>query len=278
MKMKSFARRNALLPRGIGPVALGAILIAVLAVAVRIIAPGFFIAAASPVWRLSNAAAAAAGSATAAFANPIALQKQLDGERAENAALANENATLAAKAQDLENLLGSRVDAAPGVGIGFLQRGFQRLDDECRRQRILGRLEFTAAAAARESPGEHVQAARVRARHAIDHLVARQLGFQRILGQQAEVEAGGNHACGRFSRGQFAEAGDQRMADALDHPPLLELAFRGFAQRLLERGQQAPEQLLLHGRKHLVSIVQVATDGIWRGRNGHGAWRGLAFS
>ena len=138
-------------------------------------------------------------------------------------------------------------------------------------------MQAVAARRARQALAEHFQAARVRARRAFGHLFARELRFQRVFRQQAEAEVHRIDGRGRLARRQSAESGDQRMADVLDHAPAVELALRRFAQGLLERGQEAVQQLFLQ-RDDQVSIVRVAADGAWWKRDGHGAWTGMAFS
>ncbi len=122
MKKMSFARRNAFLPRSFSPIAAGVIGVTLVIIALRFFVPEFLIAVLSPVSHVSNLAATAASDAAASFADPVELQRQLDIASENNAILIEQNAALAAKAQDLQRLLGDRVDPAPGIVASVVSR------------------------------------------------------------------------------------------------------------------------------------------------------------
>jgi cell shape-determining protein MreC len=73
------------------------------------------VAVAGPFWRLSAAVGDAVHSGSAAFSSPAELQGKLDSAAAENAALQNQNKTLAAQVVELQKLLGSRADVPPAI-------------------------------------------------------------------------------------------------------------------------------------------------------------------
>ncbi len=122
MKKTSFARRNALLPRGAGAWSAALLACAVLAVALRLFVPGLLTLAATPLWKASSLAAAATHTTASFFHNPVALQSELDAATAHETELADENAVLTTRVHDLETLLGSRPSAGPGVLAGVLAR------------------------------------------------------------------------------------------------------------------------------------------------------------
>lgn len=118
----SFARRNALLRPGNYRIAFGVIVFALLLVAIRVLAPGVLVTAATPLWKTSAAVAEGFHFAGAYFYNPVTLQHLLDEANAKNNALANENAALHSKVGDLVTLLGSRTEPAEGIVAGVLAR------------------------------------------------------------------------------------------------------------------------------------------------------------
>jgi cell shape-determining protein MreC len=118
----SFARRNALLPRG--AFLIPAILLGVAAIVflIRILFPGFFITLVTPFWRFSSFTSGLVGGATSSLQNLATLSRELDVARAENAALTSENDTLSGQVHDLQNLLGSRTAPPKGVLASVLAR------------------------------------------------------------------------------------------------------------------------------------------------------------
>ncbi len=118
----SFARRNALFPRGFRGVSATVVVVVVLAVALRVFAPNLLVTIATPLWRASVAVSGAIYGARASFANPIELQHTLDAVRAENTTLGEENATLKAQLADVTALLGSRSASVPGILAAVLAR------------------------------------------------------------------------------------------------------------------------------------------------------------
>jgi cell shape-determining protein MreC len=97
------------------------IVIAVSAV-IRFAAPGVFVVLASPFWHAGSSLSAAVGQSTASFGNAAELTRARDALIAQNAQLENENRTLTARAQDLQNLLGTRTAAPAGIVAGVLAR------------------------------------------------------------------------------------------------------------------------------------------------------------
>lgn len=122
MKKMSFARRNALFPRGVR--ALPAVLlgVAVLALIVRFLLPDVFIALVSPLWSVTSFASNIVYDATAALRSPVMLKHTLDAELSDNAALTSENATLRSEVEDLQKLLGSRKASEKGILASVLAR------------------------------------------------------------------------------------------------------------------------------------------------------------
>ncbi len=82
---------------------------------VRLVAPGALTFLATPFWKAGTGLTHAVGGTGSFFADKGALVNERDRLLLENAALTNENATLAAKAADLEKLLGTRTEPARGV-------------------------------------------------------------------------------------------------------------------------------------------------------------------
>lgn len=122
MKKMSFARRNAFLPRSFSPLAAGAVGVVLLFVVLRVFLPDALASILKPVSHISNLAATAASDATSSFSDPVALQRELDDARINNDILIEQNAALIAKAEDLERLLGDRVDPAPGIVASVVSR------------------------------------------------------------------------------------------------------------------------------------------------------------
>jgi len=118
----SFARRNALLPRGVRLLPAALIGIAVLIFLIRALLPNVFITLAAPFWRLSSLGAAAAYDASSALKNPAELSRELEAVRADNAALAADNETLKGQVEDLQKLLGSRTAPPKGILASVLAR------------------------------------------------------------------------------------------------------------------------------------------------------------
>jgi cell shape-determining protein MreC len=118
----SFARRNALIPRGLRLVPLVLLGIALLLFIIRAAAPNLFVTIATPLWRVSSLAAGGAADVAAFAENPATLMHERDEAQANVAALTNENANLTAKVADLERLLGSRRTAENGILAAVLSR------------------------------------------------------------------------------------------------------------------------------------------------------------
>lgn len=110
------------MPRSFSPFAAGAVGLALLFILMRLFAPDFLVSILSPVSHVSNLAAAAASDATATFRNPATLQRALDAANANNAILIEQNAALAARAADLQRLLGERAEPARGIVAAVVSR------------------------------------------------------------------------------------------------------------------------------------------------------------
>lgn len=95
-------------------------LIVLLALILRVAAPGALTFLAAPAWRAGNALTAASGNLT--LASRAALIRERDQYARENEALRAENSALAARAGDLERLLGGRPAASEGILAGVLAR------------------------------------------------------------------------------------------------------------------------------------------------------------
>jgi cell shape-determining protein MreC len=97
-------------------------LIVIFLVGIRFLFPGFFITLASPLWRLGTYLSTETRYGAAVFQNPAALMKERDTAITNEIVLENENQILAAKVAGLTQLLGTRVEAAPGIVAGVLAR------------------------------------------------------------------------------------------------------------------------------------------------------------
>lgn len=105
--------RAEVIPGGlrIGIIAAG--IVVLLVTAIRFLAPGAVSAIATPIWSTGTAATAAVGN-TLSFSSAASLRASLTQAQSEQAALAAQNAVLAARVADLEQLLGGR-ESAPGI-------------------------------------------------------------------------------------------------------------------------------------------------------------------
>jgi len=122
MRKTYFGRRNALIPRGTALVGGVFAVVAIVIVILRVALPGTLIAVASPLWRLSAAAEGAFYAGSASLQSPAKLQSELDAANTSNAALTDQNKTLAAQVVDLEKLLGTRTDVPPAVLASVVAR------------------------------------------------------------------------------------------------------------------------------------------------------------
>jgi len=122
MKTRFSAKRNALLtPRvfSIGGTVLG---VAILLFLIRLLLPGVFIAAVSPLWQIGTAISSGVHTTAEGFGNATSVAKERDTLQSENAALMIQNAALSARAQDLTLLLGTRATAHSGILASVLAR------------------------------------------------------------------------------------------------------------------------------------------------------------
>lgn len=87
----------------------------------RLVAPGALTALVSPLWRLGNGTTDAVGNA-ATFASRAELLEDRDRLVREVETLRNQSALAAARATDLERLLGNRTERAGGILAGVVAR------------------------------------------------------------------------------------------------------------------------------------------------------------
>ncbi|HEX2792661.1 MAG TPA: rod shape-determining protein MreC [Candidatus Paceibacterota bacterium] len=121
-RTRRLLRRNALLDAERGLIGLILVAIMALILIARFAFPGALTALVSPVWGAGTALTAATGGAAAYLADRPTLIGERDRLLLENEALVQNNRMLAAKAADLERLLGDRSDAGPGILAGVLAR------------------------------------------------------------------------------------------------------------------------------------------------------------
>lgn len=122
MKRTYYARRNALIRGPSQVVGIVAVLLAILILAVRLIAPGVIVVVFTPLVTVSSYAANLLHVSTAVFTTPAERAQELDLSRAQIDALTAENATLRARVADLTALLGSRTAIAPGILASVVAR------------------------------------------------------------------------------------------------------------------------------------------------------------
>ncbi|MDB5237681.1 MAG: hypothetical protein JWL88_783 [Parcubacteria group bacterium] len=120
-RISSRSGRNGLI--SIGTIALSflAFLVLILAI-IRFAAPGAFIVLASPFWSVGSGLSAVVDYSTKGFKNSAIVANERDRLVTENASLEAENRTLAARARDLQNLLGNRTEASAGILASVLVR------------------------------------------------------------------------------------------------------------------------------------------------------------
>ena len=111
-----------MLRRGFRPLAAGLAAIAIIAVVLRLIAPGAFVAAAAPISRAGAGFAEAVSGFFAVFHDHAALADERDAAREQAAAFSEENAALSAQVADLTRLLGSRSESRDTILAGVLLR------------------------------------------------------------------------------------------------------------------------------------------------------------
>lgn len=87
----------------------------------RLIAPGAFTSLATPFWHMGSSFTGTVGN-TVSLDTRASLQNDRDRLMRENDALKQQNATLAARATDLERLLGGRAETPGGILAGVLAR------------------------------------------------------------------------------------------------------------------------------------------------------------
>jgi len=89
---------------------------------IRFTAPGAFIAIASPFWHVGTSLSAAVEYGTKGFKNSVMVAEERDHLITQNSELQAENRVLAARAHDLEQLLGSRTEASEGILAAVVAR------------------------------------------------------------------------------------------------------------------------------------------------------------
>lgn len=95
--------------------------IAFLLLTLRLLAPGLFITLVAPAWQTGSAFLGATAAAVPLESRAVLINEREQLAR-ENEMLRNNNAALAARAADLERLLGGRTEASAGVLAGVIAR------------------------------------------------------------------------------------------------------------------------------------------------------------
>lgn len=121
LRRYSTRSRNGLLSPGGAALGVLVLLVLILGV-VRFAAPGAFIAIATPFWRIGTSLSASVGTGAEGLTGTASLVRARDQLAAQNDALTAENRVLAARAQDLQALLGSRTAASGGILAAVLAR------------------------------------------------------------------------------------------------------------------------------------------------------------
>ena len=98
-----------------------ALCIVILAI-IRFAAPGAFTAMVSPLWGAGTSATAAVGAGATLLESKESIVASRDALAHENERLMVENRVLVTRAQDLQMLLGTRTEVAPGILAGVLVR------------------------------------------------------------------------------------------------------------------------------------------------------------
>jgi cell shape-determining protein MreC len=121
--LRSYSARRSLIPGTPAVFATGGLILFILImVLVRVFAPNAFTVVVTPFWRAGSALSASVGVNTASWGSKEALVRERDALAAQNAQLTSENQVLAAKAQDLQQLLGTRTQTGQGILAGVLAR------------------------------------------------------------------------------------------------------------------------------------------------------------
>jgi cell shape-determining protein MreC len=89
---------------------------------IRFVAPGAFIAIASPFWSVGTMLSGAVDFSTKGFKNSAIVANERDNLVTENSTLQEQNRTLTARVQDLQNLLGSRTEGSSAILASVLAR------------------------------------------------------------------------------------------------------------------------------------------------------------
>lgn len=116
------AKRN-FIPASLGTFTIGGLTLFILIIVIiRFAAPGAFIVMASPFWHVGTAFSTMVGQSASSFAGTDALIRERDQLAVTNAVLEEQNRILTTKTEDLQNLLGNRTEASPGILAGVLVR------------------------------------------------------------------------------------------------------------------------------------------------------------
>ncbi len=105
-----------------GPAVLALCVLALVVAGLRFLVPGTLVTVATPFWKTGSMLSAGVGNAGSFFTDKASLTQDRDRLLLENAAYFAKAAALEARVADLEQLLGSRTDAGPGILAGVLAR------------------------------------------------------------------------------------------------------------------------------------------------------------
>lgn len=122
MRRSAFGRRNAILGSRYSRagLALGGLVVAI--VVVRLLAPGAVASVLAPVSYAGQSVANGVASVGSILTGPAALEAELAEARAYGAAMEEQSRVLAARVQDLENLLGDRLEPEKGIVAGVVAK------------------------------------------------------------------------------------------------------------------------------------------------------------
>ncbi len=122
MKRIYLAKRNAILSRENFSWGLGALVFALIMLALRFLAPDVFMASVTPVIRLSQAITGGSRAFFSSFANATALSAKNENLMIQNVAFANENQALTQKIADLTALQGRSALPAESIVASVILR------------------------------------------------------------------------------------------------------------------------------------------------------------
>lgn len=122
MKRSVYGRRNAILSPGVSRAGIALIVIVIAVLAVRVVAPGFVATMLYPFSYLSRGALSGIAGVGSVVTSSAALEVSLSESKDYIVELEAQNRELTARVTDFEALLGTRIEAPPGVLAGVVAR------------------------------------------------------------------------------------------------------------------------------------------------------------